>query len=152
MIWATLVTVSMSDPSRRGGKELEARSRSAAVDGEGPAAPVCPRGRTGGRINYFLATVNLNSRVASAPAFGRPVTWTVNVPRAASSAALRVNLASPSPFLIAGLVGSTVTPAGRSANDSVTSWLNASSRLIPIATAFASPCLRDGDRNGTLRV
>jgi len=96
------------------------------------------------RVNEsFLATVTVNVLVASPPVAGCPTTLTVYSPGAASSPAVRVNLASVPPLLMTGPAGSMVTPLGTSANARVTSWSKFVPRLIPTVPGSASPCLRD---------
>ena len=55
---------------------------------------------------YFLATVSLNSLVASEPLVGCPVTLTVKSPNEASALAFRVTFAAVSPCLMIGLADS----------------------------------------------
>ena len=85
-----------------------------------------------------MATVILNSFVASAPLVGCPVTLTVKSPSEASSVALSVTFASVSPCLMTGLAESSVTPLGPSANLSVTSSSKFLPRLMPIGLRSSS--------------
>src|SRR5262245_11473403 len=63
-------------------------------------------------------------------------------PRPALSSALTLTVASGSPALMVGALGSRVTPMGAPLNDRATSSLKSLPRVMPILCALDSPCLR----------